>query len=143
MIDNIMDTSIEEILTQYHHGRDNQVTVEEHQQVHNALRMAYLKGRDRGTIQHPTYARIDLEGPTGTYAILQRPPGGDTIDVKVLLPRFQATVSAESPLQQVVVAQELHKRMESQQDNPRSWEHYLRPLEHLFGNYCPGEIYHE
>ena len=143
MIDEIMNTSIEVILNKYQQRRNLMVSLAEHQHVCEALNAAYLAGRDRGTIHHPTYTRIDIEGPKGAYAVYHRPPGLDVITAQVLTPgrTSQHIIPDEDLMKQVAAAGRIYQQVAGTRPGLEELDLYMRPIEHLFADFTPGEPY--
>ena len=138
MIDPIQTESIDAIVKQYQARLP--VTKDSDALIKDVLNEAYLAGRDRGTLAHPRYTKIEIEGRDRHYAIFHRKMRSQLIDVEVLTPRLslENTIPADDLEMQLIGAKHIYKILEGYEPSTLGIDLYMRPIEQLANNYFRG-----
>ncbi len=138
MTDPIQRETIEGIVRQYH-NRFN-AGDDKNDLVNDIVVASYMAGRDRGTLQHPRYTQIDIEGRDGYYAIFSRRMRSEFIDIQLLTPEVevQSAVPANNYVEQLIAAADIYHQLEGYRPDAAGIDMYMRPIEQLAGNYFRG-----
>ncbi len=107
-------------------------------EVRNVIESAYDAGLERGLHHHPRYTQIDIESQRHHFAIYNRKPGTNWINVQILTPEIElkSAVPADNPAEQRIAAQAIYKELEGVDCNPDGLDRYMQPFRHLSG-YIP------
>lgn len=138
MTDPIQQESIDSIVQQYHSRL--KVTDDMDALIQDILNSAYAAGRDRGTLAHPRYTSIDIEGRDGYYTIFSRKQRSEFINVEIVTPEIEleSAVPVNDISQQVIGAKHVYRELEGYSPTSAGLDLYMRPFEHLSGNYNRG-----
>jgi hypothetical protein len=142
MTDPITNESIEKIFHSYQ-GRLKFASNEEQKDglILEKLYTAYDAGRGRGTLAHPRYTRIDIEGREGHFAVFNRKPQSEFVDVEILTPEIflESSLPINDYEQQLIGARHIFEQLEGYRPIKSTLDLYMRPFEHLTGHYNRGD----
>ena len=142
MTDTIEQESIEKIFREY---QDRLKFASNNDQkeglVLETLYTAYDAGRGRGTLAHPRYTRIDIEGREGHFAVFNRKPQSEYVDVEILTPEIflESSLPINDHEQQLIGARHIFEQLEGYRPITSALDLYMRPFEHLTGKYDRGD----
>lgn len=107
-------------------------------EVRQVLESAYDAGLERGLHHHPRYTRIDIEGERHHYAVFNRKPGTNWINVEVMTPEveIESAVPADNPTEQKIAAKAIYRELQECHCNDIGLDRYMQPFRHLAG-YTP------
>lgn len=104
-------------------------------EVRHVLESAYDAGLARGLHYHPRYTRIDIEGERHHYAIFNRKPGTNWINVEIMTPEIEleSAVPADNPAEQKIAAKSIYRELEGKRCDDAGLDRYMQPFRHLSG----------
>lgn len=141
MTDPITNESIEKIF----HGYQERLKFASNEEQKDGLVLeklydAYEAGRSRGTLAHPRYTRVDIEGRYGHYAVFSRKSQSNFVDVQILTPEIEleSSLPVNDYPQQLIGAEHIFENLEGYRPIASVLDMYMRPFEHLTGHYNRG-----